>query len=69
MSVNAPKPEAMPHIDYADHTLEIDTRWMLTERPGLKARKTSSDTGANEDPGVGADLTATQVNELLHARK
>ncbi len=70
MPINAPKPHEMQPIDYADHTLEMDTRWMLADKPELKAQVKSSDAETDdEDPRVGADLTETQINELLHRRK
>ena len=69
MSVNAPKPEIMPPIDYADHTVEVDTRWLFTDRPDSKVRSGSSEARTDEDPRDGADLTPAQINELLNARK
>jgi hypothetical protein len=63
-------------IDNDDHTLEVDTRWMLMDRPELRALMESDDTDANdeesasyEDPRLADALTATQVLELLNVGK
>jgi hypothetical protein len=66
MSVNAPKPLDMLPIDYADHTLEVDIRWLLSERPELSEHAGNEDT---EDPRTAANLTAEQVEELLSRGK
>ncbi|MBC7982930.1 MAG: hypothetical protein H7Y02_03655 [Candidatus Obscuribacterales bacterium] len=66
MSLEAPKPIAMPSIDYADHTVEIDTRWLFADRPELDAKmKAAEESRDHGDTRVGVDLTATQINELL----
>jgi hypothetical protein len=68
MSVDAPKPVPMQPIDYADHTLEVDTRWLLADRPELKEAMERASEAMDEDPRI-TDLTATQVNELLNLAK
>lgn len=70
MSVDAPKPVPIEPIDYADHTVEMDTRWLLADRPEIKAAmESAAEAMDNEDPRVDSDLTATQVNELLNLVK
>ena len=59
MSVDAPKPAVAPQIDYADHTLEVDTRFLFANNPQLKA---FIDGHRNAES---SDLDETQVNELL----
>jgi len=65
MSVNAPKPVEMLPIDYADHTLEVDIRWLLAEKPELSKH---SDAGDTEDPRAAVGLTAEQVEDLLNRK-
>jgi hypothetical protein len=59
MSIDAPKPVALPEIDYSEHTLEMDTRWLFANKPELKRADSSAIDGS--------DLDDTQVNELLTA--
>jgi hypothetical protein len=66
MSVNAPKPIEMLPIDYADHTLEVDIRWLLAEKQELSKQADAIDA---DDPRAATDLTAEQVQELLNLRK
>jgi len=76
MPKNTPQPNEMLPIDNDDHTLEMDTRWMLMDRPELRALMESDATDANdesssayEDPRLADALTATQVIELLNVGK
>ena len=67
MSAPATKPPELP-IDYADRTLEVDIRWMLSDNP--EAPKQPRDASSiTEDPTVVLDLTATQVHDLLSTKK
>jgi hypothetical protein len=63
-------------IDNDDHTLEVDTRWMLNDSPELKALMDSVDEDVEyedstdyADPRIGDALTATQVLDLLNLGK
>jgi hypothetical protein len=76
MSKKVPLPNEMLPIDNDDHTLEVDTRWMLMERPELKALMEADDKDINDeeasiydDPRLADALTATQVLELLNVGK
>jgi hypothetical protein len=78
MSEKAPKANQMLPIDNDDHTMEVDTRWMLMENPQLRALMESDDTAIEleedestdyEDPRLADALTATQVLALLNVGK
>jgi hypothetical protein len=69
MSVNASKHEELPAIDYADHTVEIDTRGLFANRPEFKAHAESSQVGQHGEAATGAELTPSQTHELLSRRK
>ena len=61
MSVDAPKPAAMPSIDYAEHTLEV---------PAWSGKQSTRHASANviasdDDTVVLAELSPSQVDELL----
>ena len=62
MTIEAPKPASLPDIDYAEHTLEMDTRFLFANQPELKRAYDSHAVG-------GKDLDDTQVNELLSKGK
>ena len=74
MPAYAPKPNELPILDN-DETVEIDMRWLLKDRPDLKAKIESSDSDAADEsssydrPTVGSELTATQVIDLLSLGK
>lgn len=66
MSADAPLPIDMLPIDYADHTLEVDIRWLLAEQ----AKQTAgNDAGDTDDLHAVPDLSADQVDALLNPRK
>jgi hypothetical protein len=68
MAINSPKPTEIPSIDYADHTLEVDTRWLLAHREQLQAQKGAMEEGA-DGADLSPDLSSTQINELLNRKK
>jgi hypothetical protein len=75
MPAYAPKPNELPTLEN-DATVEVDMRWLLKDRPGLKAKFESSDSDeadenstAYDRPTVGSELTATQVIDLLSLGK
>jgi hypothetical protein len=68
-------PSDLPILD-SDNTVEVDMRWLLKDRPGLKAKIESSGSDADDEsstaydrPTVGSELTATQVIDLLSLGK
>jgi hypothetical protein len=76
MPPKEPKSDGMLPIDRYDHTLEVDMRYLLAERPELKAELESAGADSEydlsteyEDPRIGAALTATQVLKLLNVGK
>jgi len=75
MPAYAPKPNDLPTLDN-DATVEVDMRWLLKDRPGLKAKIESAGSDVVDDtssvydrPTVGSELTATQVIDLLSLGK
>jgi hypothetical protein len=70
MPASMPKPNAMLPIDSDDHTLEVDMRSFLMERPDIKVQMEGTDSDSvYEDPRLGDALTATQVLDLLNLGK
>jgi hypothetical protein len=70
MPASVPKPNEMLPVDSDDHTLEVDMRSFLMDRPEAKAHMESAyEETVYEDPRLGASLTATQVIELLNLGK
>jgi len=67
MSVNAPKPEEMPAIDYADHTVEVDMRWLIARRNELNKLAESSESADGKTPDD-SELDASQISELLNRK-
>ena len=67
MSVNAPKPEETPAIDYADHTVEVDMRWLLARRQERNKLAESSEAADGETPD-GSELDPSQISELLNRK-
>ena len=57
MSLEAPKQAVLPDIDYAEHTLEMDVRFLFADQSRFK-----KDAAASEPE----HLDDTQVNELLN---
>jgi len=74
MPAYAPKPTESAILDN-DDTVEVDMRWLLKDRPGLKAKiessgsDTADDTSVYDHPTLGSELTATQVIDLLSLGK
>jgi hypothetical protein len=68
MPENAVKPPDQSFIDYADHTVEMDIRWMLNDKSNTPTQPRDA-SSTNDDPTVVLDLTATQVHELLNDKK
>jgi hypothetical protein len=71
----APQPSELPLVE-DDATVEVDMRWLLKDRPGLRAKFESSGSDAAGDATIAYDmpesdteLTDTQVGELLNPRK
>jgi hypothetical protein len=64
MSVDAPKPAAVPAIDYAEHTLEIPT-WSAKHLDRKTAAAKAKEISSDDDTVVLAELTPKQVDELL----
>ena len=69
MSADAPRPVEMLPIDYADHTLEVDIRWLLAEKQEQAKRAAGTDADDNDDPRAATSLSPEQVDELLNLRK
>ena len=66
MTVEAPKPLVMPTIDYADHTVEIDTRGLFNAMAALQRENEARDElAALQDSNCDADLTVAQIHSLL----
>lgn len=61
MPVDAPKPPALPSIDYAEHTLEIPAWGGKQNTRNAMAKDLASD----DDTVVLAELSPQQVDELL----
>lgn len=69
MSADAPRPVEMLPIDYADHTLEVDIRWLLAEKQEQAKRSAGANDNDNDDPRAALSLTPEQVEDLLNPRK